>query len=429
MTSLFKLSISVVFFALSPFLHAQWYFELASNDTHFSDYTISSTDPTTPTPTDLESFKGVRDFSYGFGYLIPFNKVEDRLTDNVKTTFWRLNTGLSFDNMNLRTNAHFRNVGYPTNYHLAQIQGRLGVNLTQTLFSKNDAVDGSKRPALALALNGGMGYNHFTAAVRQSRDTATDLLNKDKEFDNSYLSYYYGAGLHFYLNKHTQLFAEYRMEEGSKISEKSGPITDTYRINKNKIAFGLIMDFKLSNRLKKQHKESLAKLEAKVDTLETVKTTPVVPYDDSAIVARVDSLEQQLAQIRTPKPIEKTSLETATNPNGVNYFKDFEHVSFPINSSYFDKTAYANLFSRLAVFLMQNPNLRLKLVGYADASGPKQYNLEISQRRAKRVRDHLINVFNISPNRLESIGAGETQQFSISNSNQNRRTEIIILQD
>ena len=429
MTTLFKLSIIVVFFALSPFLHAQWYFELASNDTHFSDYTISSTDPTTPTPTDLESFKGVRDFSYGFGYLIPLKSLENRLAGNRKATFLRLNTGLSFDNMNLRTNAHIRNVGYPTNYHFAQIQGRLGMVLNKTLFSKNDAVEGSKRPALDLVLNGGMGYNYFTAAVRESRDTATDLLNKDKDFDNSYLSYYYGAGLHFYLNKHTQLFAEYRIEEGSKISEKSGPITDTYRIIKEKVAFGLLVDLKLGNGLKKQRKAELAKLEAKVDTLETIQNKPITPYDDSALLARIDSLEQQLAQQRTLTPKDGSPLETATNPNGLNYFKDFEHVSFPINSSYFDKTTYANLFSKLAAFLKENPSLNIQLVGYADESGTKQYNLEISQRRANRVRDHLINAFNIPSNRLESIGVGETQQFSISNSKENRRTEIIILQD
>jgi outer membrane protein OmpA-like peptidoglycan-associated protein len=431
MTNIFKHVLCIAFFAITPFLHAQWYFELASNDTHFSDYSISSTATTAPTSTNLESFEGIRDFSYGFGYLIPFKKVDERLVDN-KPAFLRLNTGLSFDNMNLRTNAHINNVGYPTNYHLAQIQGRLGVMLTQTLFSKNDAVEGNKRPALGLALNGGMGYNHFTAASRNSSSTATNLLHKDKEFKRGYLSYYYGAGLHFYLSKHTQLFAEYRMEQGAKISEKSGTnneVTETYRLDKNKLLFGLVVDLKLANRIKKQRKAKLAEMEAKVDTLTTIVNTPVPAYDDSALVARIDSIEQQLAQKPVPNQLNESSLETDLNEQGVRYFKDFKHVAFPKNSSYFNRNSYANLFFKLTSFLEQNPNVRLQLVGYADGTGTAAYNLAISKRRANRVRDHLVNTFGIAPSRIETIGAGETQKFSISNSMENRRTEIIILQD
>jgi outer membrane protein OmpA-like peptidoglycan-associated protein len=435
MTNFFKLVLCIAFFATAPLLQAQWYFELASNDSYFSDYSISTTATTAPTltPTNLESFKGIRDFSYGFGYLIPFKKVEERLVDN-ESLSWRINTGLSFDNMNLRTNAHINNVGYPTNYHLAQIQGRLGVMLTQTLFSKNEAVDGNKPPALALALNGGMGYNHFTAASRQSRTTTTNLLNNDKEFKRGYLSYYYGAGLHFYLSKYTQLFAEYRMEQGVKISEKSGTnneVTDAYRVNKNKLVFGLVVDLKLANRIKKQRKVRLTELEANVDTLTTIANTPTPTsiYDDSAIVARIDSIEHQLAQKLIPNQLNESSLETEVNEQGVRYFKNFEYVTFPNNSSYFNKKSYANLFFKLTSFLKQNPNVRLQLVGYADKTGPLTYNLAISRRRAKRVRDHLINTYGVAPSRIEATGAGETQQFSISNSRENRRTEIIILQD
>lgn len=432
MTNISKLVLCIAFFATAPFIQAQWYFELASNDSYFSDYSISSTATTAPTPTNLESFKGIRDFSYGFGCIIPFKKVDERLVDN-KPAFLRLNTGLSFDNMNLRTNAHINNVGYPTNYHLAQIQGRLGVMLTQTLFSKNETVDGSKPPALALALNGGMGYNHFTAASRQGRSTATNLLHKDKEFKRGYFSYYYGAGLHFYLSKHTQLFAEYRMEQGAKIREKSKTnneeVTETYRLNKNKLLFGLVVDLKLANRIKKQRKAKLAEMEAKVDTLTTIVNTPVPAYDDSALVARIDSIEQQLTQKPVPNQLNESSLKTDVNEQGVRYFKNFEHVTFPNNSSYFNRNSYANLFFKLTSFLQQNPNVRLQLVGYADKTGSVAYNLGISRRRANRVRDHLINTFGIAPSRIEATGAGETQQFSISNSRENRRTEIIILQD
>jgi hypothetical protein len=41
MTNISKLVLCIAFFATAPFIQAQWYFELASNDTHFSDYSIS----------------------------------------------------------------------------------------------------------------------------------------------------------------------------------------------------------------------------------------------------------------------------------------------------------------------------------------------------------------------------------------------------
>jgi outer membrane protein OmpA-like peptidoglycan-associated protein len=222
------------------------------------------------------------------------------------------------------------------------------------------------------------------------------------------------------------------MEQGAKISEKSGTnneVTETYRLDKNKLLFGLVVDLKLANRIKKQRKAKLAEMEAKVDTLTTIVNTPVPAYDDSALVARIDSIEQQLAQKPVPNQLNESSLETDLNEQGVRYFKDFKHVAFPKNSSYFNRNSYANLFFKLTSFLEQNPNVRLQLVGYADGTGTAAYNLAISKRRANRVRDHLVNTFGIAPSRIETIGAGETQKFSISNSMENRRTEIIILQD
>jgi outer membrane protein OmpA-like peptidoglycan-associated protein len=191
------------------------------------------------------------------------------------------------------------------------------------------------------------------------------------------------------------------------------------------------VDLKLANRIKKQRKVRLTELEANVDTLTTIANTPTPTsiYDDSAIVARIDSIEHQLAQKLIPNQLNESSLETEVNEQGVRYFKNFEYVTFPNNSSYFNKKSYANLFFKLTSFLKQNPNVRLQLVGYADKTGPLTYNLAISRRRAKRVRDHLINTYGVAPSRIEATGAGETQQFSISNSRENRRTEIIILQD
>lgn len=411
-------------------LYAQWYFELASNDAHLSDYSVSSSGTSTPKPTNLESFEGIRDFSYGLGYLFPLKKVEKRL-EGSKAPFLRLNTGLSFDNMNLRTNAYINSVGYPTSYYFAQVQGRLGVVLNQTLFSKNDAVDGGRSPAVGLVLNGGMGYNHFTAASRYSRNTAINLLRNGNGFDKNYISYYYGASLHFYINKHTQLYAEYRIEEGSEISEKSGTnnqTTETYQLDKNKLAFGLLLDFKLSNRLKKQQKSKLAALEAKVDAFSKNVKTPLAPYDDSVIRARIDSIEQQLKQKQVSSPINESSLETTVNDMSMRYFPDFKKIKFELNGSYFDIKHYAPLLTKVILFMEQNPKLKIRIDGYACMTGTYKYNLSISKKRAERVRDYLITNSKISPDRIIAVGKGQTDRFSLSQDSSNRRTEFIILE-
>jgi outer membrane protein OmpA-like peptidoglycan-associated protein len=49
------------------------------------------------------------------------------------------------------------------------------------------------------------------------------------------------------------------------------------------------------------------------------------------------------------------------------------------------------------------------IVGHTAATGKREYNLTLSQRRADAVRDVLVTTFKISPKRLQAIGLGEEQ--------------------
>lgn len=49
------------------------------------------------------------------------------------------------------------------------------------------------------------------------------------------------------------------------------------------------------------------------------------------------------------------------------------------------------------------------IVGHTDAKGTRQYNLGLSQRRADAIRDTLITVFRVAPERLVAFGLGEEQ--------------------
>lgn len=49
------------------------------------------------------------------------------------------------------------------------------------------------------------------------------------------------------------------------------------------------------------------------------------------------------------------------------------------------------------------------VVGHTDAKGGREYNLELSQRRAEAVMDALVTTFRVPAERLEAVGLGEEQ--------------------
>jgi OmpA-OmpF porin, OOP family len=49
------------------------------------------------------------------------------------------------------------------------------------------------------------------------------------------------------------------------------------------------------------------------------------------------------------------------------------------------------------------------IVGHTDASGRREDNLTLSQRRAESFRDVLVTTFKISPKRIQAVGLGEEQ--------------------
>ena len=49
------------------------------------------------------------------------------------------------------------------------------------------------------------------------------------------------------------------------------------------------------------------------------------------------------------------------------------------------------------------------IVGHSDSTGKREANAILSQRRADSIRDILVNTFNISSKRLQSLGVGEEQ--------------------
>ncbi len=83
------------------------------------------------------------------------------------------------------------------------------------------------------------------------------------------------------------------------------------------------------------------------------------------------------------------------------------------------------------MFLKENPEIRIKIVGHTDADGNDAANMDLSQRRAASVNNELMKNFGIDALRMETDGKGESQPLAPndnpSNKAMNRRVEFIKL--
>jgi outer membrane protein OmpA-like peptidoglycan-associated protein len=85
----------------------------------------------------------------------------------------------------------------------------------------------------------------------------------------------------------------------------------------------------------------------------------------------------------------------------------FEDVHFDFDKSTLKPEAQARL-KRDIQLLKDNPNAKVRIAGYTSAAGTMAYNQALSERRAKAVQEYLINEGIITPDRLSTIGYGET---------------------
>lgn len=67
------------------------------------------------------------------------------------------------------------------------------------------------------------------------------------------------------------------------------------------------------------------------------------------------------------------------------------------------------------------------IAGHTDAKGTAEYNLRLSDDRARSVVSYLVHSMNIAPQRLQSRGYGKTQLFDPGNPEDgiNRRVQIV----
>jgi len=105
-------------------------------------------------------------------------------------------------------------------------------------------------------------------------------------------------------------------------------------------------------------------------------------------------------------------------------------IYFDVNKDVVKPESYGTL-KDIAAVLTENPDVRVKIVGYTDADGNDAANLELSKRRAANVKNELVKTFGIAESRMETDGMGEASPVAPndtpSNKALNRRVEFIKL--
>ena len=79
--------------------------------------------------------------------------------------------------------------------------------------------------------------------------------------------------------------------------------------------------------------------------------------------------------------------------------------------------------------LAESPTMKVQINGYTCDLGSASYNQGLSERRAKAVRDYLVNTVGVDPNRLTMVGHGESNPAypndTDENRQKNRRVEFV----
>ncbi len=182
------------------------------------------------------------------------------------------------------------------------------------------------------------------------------------------------------------------------------------------------IDFVTDGQANARAIDTIAKAEV---VIAEVKPEIVVENIEQPVVATKDVLPKVV-----PKVVPKKIIKTSTEASAVN----IAPVYFDYESSWLNQKAKSDL-TKVIDMLKQYPQMVLKCGGYTDAKGEVEYNQWMSNRRAKRVIDYILEG-GISASRISGKGFGETKLINDCTNEKectdkeraiNRRTEFVIV--
>ncbi|VVN93801.1 OmpA family protein [Pseudomonas fluorescens] len=138
--------------------------------------------------------------------------------------------------------------------------------------------------------------------------------------------------------------------------------------------------------------------------------------------ARLDARDAQIKQLQASLNAKQTDRGTLVT---------FGDVLFATNKADLKSSGLVNI-NKLAQFLSENPDRKVIVEGYTDATGSEAYNQSLSERRAGSVRMALVKM-GVDPARIVAQGYGKeypvAENASVSGRAMNRRVEVTISND
>lgn len=154
------------------------------------------------------------------------------------------------------------------------------------------------------------------------------------------------------------------------------------------------------------------------DYLLTIKGEDIV-YQSTYVAAK-DSITA---------PVIKLEMEVQPIEVGMHY--RLHNIYFAFNSADILSSSQ-KVLDEFIVFLNDHPTMTISIEGHTDNVGSDEFNLILSENRAKAVYNYLVNN-GIDANRLQYKGFGKTTPIATNETEEgramNRRTEFVILND
>ena len=155
----------------------------------------------------------------------------------------------------------------------------------------------------------------------------------------------------------------------------------------------------------------------------------------SAYIQVIEVSPKELEEVPTEPVADIETPEEGQPPQTLNQFERDGHIvlrdlEFETGAVALGPGPYQSLVN-LAAYLVENPGVRIALVGHTDSVGGLAGNIDLSRRRAQAVRDRLIETYDIDAGRLEADGVGylapAASNLDPQGREDNRRVEAVLL--
>jgi len=104
-------------------------------------------------------------------------------------------------------------------------------------------------------------------------------------------------------------------------------------------------------------------------------------------------------------------------------------LNFPVGKATIDPSSY-ELLDRVEEAIRKFPDAAIVVEGHTDSYGSDSANFVLSQERADAVRQYLVNHMGLNPERVSSIGYGETRPVATNDTAEgrarNRRIDLVL---